>query len=274
MDEQQVERLVKEHGLEAEAARSYLSAADEYNAEEERILGGVFGQVSGPGGELGAGRGEFTRELLDNYLKPGQRLYAVERLDTAAAKLRESITDERLEVINSDSVRLPLPDGAAGLVVSRAALHDFVSDDGDVAAALRDCVRVLAPDGVFLVYDKVSDGFADVERESAEGRMERMNVELAALEGRKCWGLHRSGDYRALLEDLGLGEIMLTLLDTPDFPAYVGMTKKTIEEKRKAYVKRWGNGVNGILDGLYRDFDTLPPRALPMVVAWGRKAAI
>jgi ubiquinone/menaquinone biosynthesis C-methylase UbiE len=148
MDEQQVERLVKEHGLEAEAARSYLSAADEYNAEEGRILGGVFAGVDGPVVELGAGRGEFTRELLDNYLKPGQRLYAVERLDTAADKLREAITDERLEVINSDSSRLPLPDSSAGLVVSRAALHDFVSDDGDVAAALRDCVRVLAPGGV------------------------------------------------------------------------------------------------------------------------------
>ncbi len=109
----------------------------------------------------------------------------MERLEAAAKNLAASIADPRLEVLNSDSASLPLPDGSVGLVVSRAALHDFVSDDGDVTKALRDCVRVLAPGSVFLIYDKVADGFGEVERESAEGRMEKINVELAALEGRR-----------------------------------------------------------------------------------------
>lgn len=271
MDEQQVEQLVKQHGLTGSEARDYLAGLEAYNAEEERLLGEAFGPVSLPVVELGAGQGEFTRELLDKYLKPGQKLYAVERLDTAAKKLAESITDPRLEVVNSDSTALPLPDGSAGLVVSRAALHDFVSVDGDVARALRDCIRVLAPGGVFLVYDKVTDGFSDAERESAEGRMERMNMELAALEGKKCWGLHRSGDYRLLLESLGLRAAGLELLDTPDFPAYVSMMRKTIDGRRESYVKRWGEGVNDILDRLYRDFERLPPRALPMIIIWATK---
>jgi SAM-dependent methyltransferase len=271
MDEQQVEHLAKEHGLEAEAARTYLFALEEYNREEERILGGIFARAEGPVVELGAGAGEFTRELLDKYLKPGQKLVAVERLDAAADNLRKSIQDPRLEVVNSDSTFLPLPDGTAGLVVSRAALHDFVSDDGDVARALEDCVRVLAPDGIFLVYDKVTDGFGEVEKESAEGRMERMNVELAALEGKKCWGLHRSVDYRLLLESLGLRTAGLEVLEKPDFPAYVAMMSKTLEERRESYVKRWGREANKILDGMIQEFRSLPPRALPMLMIWACK---
>lgn len=272
MDEQQVEQLVKQHGLTGSEARDYLVGLEAYNAEEERLLGEAFGPVTLPVVELGAGQGEFTRELLDKYLKPGQKLYAVERLDTAVRKLRESIADPRLEVVNSDSTSLPLPDGTAGLVVSRAALHDFVSDDGDVAAALRDCVRVLAPGGVFLVYDKVVDGFGQAEKESAEGRMERMNVELAALEGKRCWGLHRSPDYRTLLGQLGMKDVRLSVLRTPDFPAYVRVMLSGIEGRKEAYVKRWGPGAAYVAEATLKDMAALPPRALPMVIAWGRKA--
>ena len=35
--------------------------------------------------------------------------------------------------------------------------------------------------------------------------------------------------------------------------------------------KRWGPGVDDILDRLYADFGSTPPRALPMVLMWGRK---
>ncbi len=272
MDEQQVEQLVKQHGLTDHQARDYLAGLEAYNAEEERLLGEVFGPVTLPVVELGAGQGEFTRELLEKYLKPGQKLYAVERLETAAKKLSEAITDPRLEVLNSDSAFLPLSAGSAGLVVSRAALHDFVSDDGDVAGALRDCVRALAPGGVFLVYDKVADGFGKVEKESAEGRMERMNLELAALEGKRCWGLHRSADYKALLDELGLGGHRLSVLRPPDYPPYVGMMISKIEGKKEAYVKRWGAEAAEVVEVTVKDMASLPPRALPMVIAWGRKA--
>jgi hypothetical protein len=101
--------------------------------------------------------------------------------------------------------------------------------------------------------------------------MERMNVELAALEGRKCWGLHRSGDYRVLLTALGLAVSGLHILKTPDFPAYAGMMIKSLGERREGYVKRWGAGVDEILGRLFRDLESLPPRALPMVVAWGTR---
>lgn len=270
-DRPSAEEYSKHYGVSVEEAQWYLEKLAEFDKEEQRCLSDIFAGVDGPAIELGAGAGDFTQELLERYLKPGQRLYAVERLETAAAKLREAIADPRLEVLNSDSISLPLPEGAAGLVVSRAALHDFVSSDGDVIGALRDCVRVLAPGGVFLIYDKVTDGFFDVKRESAEGRMEQMNVELAALEGKKCWGLHRSGDYRLLLESLGLEIAGMKVLDTPDFPAYVAMMRKAIDGRRKAYVKRWGEGVNNILDRLYQDFESLPPRALSMVIIWATK---
>lgn len=266
------EEFAEHYGIPLPEARDYLAGLDDYNREEEHLLGEAFGPVTRQVVELGAGQGEFTKELLEKYLKPGQRLYAVERLDTAAAKLRESIADERLEVVNSDSSRLPLPDGTAGLVVSRAALHDFVSEDGDVARALADCVRVLAPGGVFLVYDKVTDGFGEVEKDSADGRMERMNVELATLEGKRCWGLHRSADYRILLGQLGMEDMSLSVLRTPDFPAYVRMMLSGIEGRKEAYVRRWGPGAADVVEATVRDMAALPPRALPMVIAWGRKA--
>jgi len=174
-------------------------------------------------------------------------------------------------VLVSDSRRVPLPDGAAALVISRVALHDFVSDDGDIAAALRDCVRVLMPGGVFLVYDKVTDGFADVERESAEGRMERINVQLAALEGKRCWGLHRLRHYHELLLRLGLDGIRHEVLPRPDRPGYVADLKRRLDQARPGYVKSWGEGVHAVLDSFLAEVDGLPNRALPLAMVWGRK---
>ena len=68
-----------------------------------------------------------------------------------------------MEVLVSDSTDLPLQDNSVGLVISRVALHDFVSDDGDLVGALKDCVRVLAPGGIFFIYDKIKDGLSSVE---------------------------------------------------------------------------------------------------------------
>ncbi|MRR10055.1 class I SAM-dependent methyltransferase, partial [bacterium] len=151
--EDKAREFAGQHHVPVEEARSYLGQMEALDQAERQCLSSIFAAVDGPVVELGAGAGEFTRELLERYLKPGQRLYALERLATVAQKLGEAIDDDRLEVLVSDSRRVPLPDGAAALVVSRVALHDFVSDDGDIAAALADSVRMLAPGGVFLVYD-------------------------------------------------------------------------------------------------------------------------
>lgn len=267
------DEFAEHYGVTLSEAREYLAKMADFDLEEQGYLAEIFAGVKGAAVELGAGQGEFTAELLERYIKPGQKLYAVERLETAAAKLREAIADPRLEVLNSDSTTLPLPDGAAGLVVSRAALHDFVSTDGEVAAALGDCIRVLAPGGIFLVYDKVTDGFGQVERESAEGRMERINVQLAALEGKKCWGLHQAADYVSLLEKMRLEVIEYRMLGRPDMPGYVGHISRNLEQARPRYVARWGEGVNEILDSFAREIEGIPNRALPLAMVWGRKYA-
>jgi hypothetical protein len=143
-----------------------------------------------------------------------------------------------------------------------------------VAGALRDCARVLAPGGLFLVYDKIIDGFSIVEQESAEGRMERINVELAGLEGKQCWGLHRLADYIALLGQLGMRDIEQKILKLPDMPGYVAHMRAAVEKARPGYLKRWGDGVNPILDRLSRDWETTPNRALPLAIIWGRKPSL
>jgi SAM-dependent methyltransferase len=270
MDQKQILEFAEQAGISEAAARKYFEDSEVVENKQEQILKPLFDALELPAVELGAGMGEFTEELLQKYIKPQGKLYAVERLETAAAKLKERIKDPRLEVLQSDSTSLPLPDGSAGLVVSRMALHDFVSGDGDVAKALSDCIRVLAPGGLFLVFDKIIDGFDRPEQQSAEGRMERMNVQLAELEGKKCWGLHRMADYVQLLGTLGLRDIQARPFAVPDIPGYVTMMLKTLEDRRPVYRKRWGEGVDSILDSLKKDFGKTPPRALPHALVWGR----
>jgi len=271
MEEKEILAWAEASGISVELAKEYLKKLEPLDKTEDDILREVFSGVAGPVLELSAGRGEFTRQLLEKHIQPEGKLYTTERLPEVAEKLTAGIKDKRLEVLVSDSSTLPLPDGSAGLVISRAALHDFVSDDGDVVKALKDCVRVLVPGGTFVIYDKIKDGYKDVETESAEGRMERMNVELAALEGKVCWGLHYLKDYVRLMEEMGFKDIQTTILEMPDQPGYIKYMTGNMNQRRPAYVKRWGEKVNAILDSLAADFQKTPPRALSMAFIWGRK---
>ncbi len=268
---EEILEFAKEAGISEEESRQYFLKEEALGIEEQKTLKPLFDKLVLPAVELGAGMGDFTDELLQKYIKITGKLYAVERLDTTAAKLKERFKDIRLEVLQSDSTSLPLPDGSAGLVISRMALHDFVSADGDVAKALADCIRVLAPGGVFVVYDKIRNGFTDVETQSAEGRMERMNVQLSAIEGKVCWGLHRLEDYVTLLGKLGLKDIRSSGLDVPDTPGYVRIMSKTLEERRPAYIKRWGPEAGKLIDSVLADFANIPPKALPRMIIWGIK---
>ena len=271
MDEKEILAWAEASGISVEQAKEYLKILEPLDKKEDNTLREVFSGATGPVLELSAGRGEFTRQLLEKYIHPDGKLYTTERLSEVAEKLIQAIPDKRMEVLVSDSSKLPLPDCSVGLVISRAALHDFVSDGGDVVKALKDSVRVLAPGGTFVIYDKIKDGYKDVETESAEGRMERMNVELAALEGKVCWGLHYLKDYIGLLEEMGFADIKTTVLEMPDQPGYVRYMTGNLHERRPAYVKRWGEKVNAILDCLATDFQNVPPKALSMAFIWGRK---
>jgi ubiquinone/menaquinone biosynthesis C-methylase UbiE len=271
MDEKEILAWAEASGISVEQAKEYLKILEPLDKKEDAILREVFSGATGPVLELSAGRGEFTRQLLEKFIKPEGKLYTTERLPEVAEKLVQAIPDKRLEMLVSDSSTLPLPDGSAGLVIFRAALHDFVSDDGDVAKALKDSVRVLAPGGTFVIYDKIKDGYKDVETESAEGRMERMNVELAALEGKACWGLHYLKDYISLMEKMGFAGIQTSVLVMPDQPGYVKYMTGNLHERRPAYVKRWGEKVNALLDSLYADFQKTPAKALSMAFIWGKK---
>jgi hypothetical protein len=101
--------------------------------------------------------------------------------------------------------------------------------------------------------------------------MERMNVELAALEGKVCWGLHFLEDYVSLLGRLGFKGIRSAGLETPDIPGYVRIMSRTIEERRPAYLKRWGPQAGTIIDSVLADFARIPPKSLPRMIIWGVK---
>jgi len=96
-------------------------------------------------------------------------------------------------------------------------------------------------------------------------------VELASLEGKVCWGLHDIDDYKHLLEELGLSRIENRIIVMPIVPGYATFMCKMINEKRSVYVKRWGEGVNGIIDSLVNDLKTVAPKPLSMAFIQGRK---
>lgn len=64
---------------------------------------------------------------------------------------REGVTD-RVDIQTADMRKLPFPDGAFDVIVSRAAIHNLY-DSKDRAAAVREIARVLKPGGLALIDD-------------------------------------------------------------------------------------------------------------------------
>ncbi len=269
--EENIKHWAEKAEVSIEESRAYFEKLKGAEEEEEDLLRKIFSRVELPVLELGAGKGEFTREILDKYAGPETKVYAVERLKPVADQLSKNIDDPRLEVFASDSTNLPLDDDSVGLVITRVALHDYVSEEGDVTDALKDSIRVLAPGGMFLVYDKITDGYEDCEKETAEGRMECINKEIAAIEGKKCWGLHPSEDYVNLFEELGLKNVDWRIFETPAAPGYATAIQKLLEEVRPIYVERWGKKMNRLVDELLEDVKSMPPGNLNMMLIWGEK---
>jgi hypothetical protein len=73
------------------------------------------------------------------------------------------------------------------------------------------------------------------------------------------------------MDELGLSDIRTELLEMPDQPGYIRYITESLEQRRPAYLKRWGPKVDELLDQLFSDLKTTPPRALPMALVWGRK---
>jgi hypothetical protein len=73
------------------------------------------------------------------------------------------------------------------------------------------------------------------------------------------------------MQELGMADIKTAILEMPDQPGYIKAITDSLNERRPAYLKRWGPEVGGLLERLFSDFRHTPPRALPMAFIWGRK---
>ncbi len=93
--------------------------------------------------DLGAGDGFLTRHLSKTY--PKARIYA---LDASESMLLEH-TNGSVELINSDSDKIPLKEGSVDIVVSLATFHHI----NKKKETFDEVKRILTPKGIFIIAD-------------------------------------------------------------------------------------------------------------------------
>lgn len=101
--------------------------------------------------DLGAGTGFWT-EILSPAVGNEGKVYAVDVEPVMLEDLREKVRRQGLtnvEVVQSDELAVPLPDGIADLVLMGFVLHE----PSDPLALLSEIVRLLKPGGRVLVLD-------------------------------------------------------------------------------------------------------------------------
>jgi SAM-dependent methyltransferase len=131
-------------------ATSFASVASEYERARpgypEEAVRWLAGDEPRDVVDLGAGTGKVTRGLV----ALGHRVTAVEPLPEMLAELRRAVPGARALVGSAEQV--PLPDGAADVIVAAQAFHWF-----DHAAALPEIARVLRPGGVLALVWNMRD---------------------------------------------------------------------------------------------------------------------
>lgn len=143
-------------------ATSFASVAAEYERARpgypEEAVRWLAGAEPCDVVDLGAGTGKLTRGLV----ALGHRVTAVEPLPEMLAELSRAVPAARALVGSAE--RIPLPDGAADVVVAGQAFHWF-----DHTAALPEIARVLRPGGrLSLVWNMRDDREPWVARLSAK----------------------------------------------------------------------------------------------------------
>jgi phospholipid N-methyltransferase len=89
--------------ISVEEARRYFYECEVLNQSVSECVINAISHVRLPVLELGAGDGSFTKVLLEQHVRPNVKLYAIERSNEAAEKLKLNVQDERLSVVISDS---------------------------------------------------------------------------------------------------------------------------------------------------------------------------
>jgi SAM-dependent methyltransferase len=110
--------------------------------------------------DLGCGEGRFARDLA----ALGHDVVGIDASPTMIRAAREAAPE--MELLLADAARLPFRDASFGLVVAFMSLHDI----DDLAGAIHEAARVLAPDGklcLAVVHPLTSAGtFAEREADA------------------------------------------------------------------------------------------------------------
>ena len=106
--------------------------------------------------DYGAGTGVYTLSVAEAV--PEGRVIAVEAIPRLAETLRGKLSYDlagRVDIVETATNEVPVPDGSADRVVMVDVLHHLYDQPG----ALDEVVRLLRPGGLFVVVD-----WGDVER--------------------------------------------------------------------------------------------------------------
>jgi ubiquinone/menaquinone biosynthesis C-methylase UbiE len=102
--------------------------------------------------DVGCGTGYVLRQLAAR-LPRASELLGVDPAPKMIEAARSASPDQRLSFVRGTAERLPADESAYDLVVSTTSFDHWT----DQAAGIRECARVLAPDGTLVLTDQFSN---------------------------------------------------------------------------------------------------------------------
>lgn len=177
--------------------------------------------------EIGCGRGHFLDRL---HAAPGMENRTLVGLDISAAV--RSLPPRGLAGVQADGERLPFRDGSVDYVIYDGSLHHCI----DYPNALREAVRVLAPDGSLIIYEPVVSAFSQFMHRALDPIIFRFFGTYESPIDQRYKGAFREEVVQKVLTQLGLQ----VRRDRSDFIAYpfTGCYAGSLFSRSEAFMRR------------------------------------
>jgi ubiquinone/menaquinone biosynthesis C-methylase UbiE len=140
--------------------------------------------------DVGCGTGYLLR-LLAGRCPSAAELAGIDPAPSMVATARRSTTEQPIEFAEGRAEDIPFPDGAFDLVVSTTSFDHW----SDQAAGIRECGRVLRPDGHLVIADLFSRWLAPtlIGSRRTKARTPRLAGVLLRGAGFRELGWHKTG---------------------------------------------------------------------------------